>query len=109
MNCDQYKISEGFLDEELIHEIDELASQLDPIDPKFVCKQQQIRRILDMMTAKFSSLQLYYACEIFECKEQIRNRNQHIQQLELALQELMEKYRQQKENEGQILFFILIN
>jgi hypothetical protein len=85
---------------ELISEIEELVSQFDPSGPNFEWKKKKACGIQEMVKAKFSSLQLHYGFEIFELREQIRNRNQHIQQLELALQEILEKYRQQIEAQG---------
>jgi hypothetical protein len=96
----QQREGERSAEVELISEIQELASQFNPSEPNFEWKQQKARGILEMVQAKFSSLQLHYGFEIFELKEQIRNRNQHILQLELALHELLEKYRQQIESQG---------
>lgn len=100
MRCSESDLRVGYEEIELYDEIHELASQIDPSDPKFIWKQQQIRRILDMITAKFTSLHLHYDHEIAEYKQQIKNRNHQIEQLEVALQELMEKYRQHREEEG---------
>jgi beta-N-acetylglucosaminidase len=102
-----YEQDKGERDEmELIAEINELASQFDTSDPKHDWKQKKIRGIRDMIKAKFSSLHLFYDFEIIELKDQIRNRNQHIHQLELALQEVLEKFREQLEAQGISLCYL---
>jgi CRISPR/Cas system-associated exonuclease Cas4 (RecB family) len=85
---------------ELIAEINELASQFDSSEAKLDWKKSKVRGIIDMIKAKFSSLHLHYNFEVMELKGQIRNRNQHIHQLELALQEILEKYRELLEAQG---------
>jgi hypothetical protein len=56
-------------------------------------RREKINEIIDMIQAKFTSLHLYYGTEITELREQLKNRNRHIQQLESILSEVLEKYR----------------